>query len=220
MKRILCVLLVGVLMLTAFVGCEKQQSADSGKEGVQLSLDQTSLTMGVYEKAVLTATVTNNAGEAVQQGITWTSANPAVAEVADGVVFAKGAGKTTITAKLADGTEASCSVESTYLGIVPQLVLVNAIDQEGHTAYLDLSFSFYLYRRCSDNGRNFPDARFPLFVGIPRQAVSLSIYLILKIDPVKHCLGGRLFLPFQSQEKIRFCVFLQALVAIKHIVPS
>ena len=153
MKRILCVLLVGVLMLTAFVGCEKQQSAHSGKEGVQLSLDQTSLTMGVYEKAVLTATVTNNAGEAVQQGITWTSANPAVAEVADGVVFAKGAGKTTITAKLADGTEASCSVESTYLGIVPQLVLVNA----GGNISVATGQSFTLEMNVQYNGKDCTD---------------------------------------------------------------
>lgn len=154
MKKTICVLLACLMIASVCAGCGDQKPEGENAQGYEISLDKTALSMGVYEKADLTATVTDAAGQAVQQTVTWVSANPAVAEVTDGTVFAKSAGKTTITAKLADGKEAVCTLEVNYLGIVPQLMLNNVTDNlsvaSGESFTLDLAIQ-YNGKDCTDS---------------------------------------------------------------------
>lgn len=85
-------------------------------------LDQSAISMLMYEKATVNATVMDSEGNIVDEKITWKSSSPSIL-VEDGVVFAKGAGSATITASLDDGTKATCQINATYGGIVPQLKL-------------------------------------------------------------------------------------------------
>ena len=137
--------------MLAACGDEKKDAAES----YSISLDQTTLSMGVYEKISLTATVSNSTGEAAQQTVTWTSANPAVVEVSDGVVFAKSAGKTTVTAQLADGTKAECAVDVMYLGMIPQLSFRN-VDNRALTVGLGQTYD--LQMSVMYNGKDCTDA--------------------------------------------------------------
>ncbi len=169
MKKTICVLLACLMAVFAFAGCgEKDKTQEKNAQSYEITLDQTSVSIGVYEKVVLTATVKDSAGQAAQQTVIWTSANPAVAEVTDGTVFAKGAGKTTVTAKLEDGTEATCTVEANYTGMVPQLVISNASGSlsvaKGEAFTLELGVE-YNGKDCTD-----PDTAYLFEVAAPSVA--------------------------------------------------
>ena len=73
-----------------------------------IKLNKTSATMYYGNEMTLTATLAPS--NVTEKTITWTSSNPAVATVNNGVVKAKGGGKTTITAKTVNGLTATCSV--------------------------------------------------------------------------------------------------------------
>ena len=73
-----------------------------------IKLNQTSATMYYGDELTLTATLAPS--DVTENTITWTSSNPAVATVNNGVVKAKSGGKTTITAKTVNGLTATCSV--------------------------------------------------------------------------------------------------------------
>ena len=74
----------------------------------EVSLDLTELTLNIGESKKLTAAVKPD--DATDKAVTWTSADPAVAEVDDnGKVTALSAGTTVITAK-ADSKSATCTV--------------------------------------------------------------------------------------------------------------
>ena len=73
-----------------------------------IKLNKTSATMYYGNEMTLTATLAPS--DVTEKTITWTSSNPAVATVNNGVVKAKGGGKTTITAKTVNGLTATCSV--------------------------------------------------------------------------------------------------------------
>ena len=146
-------LMMSVLCLSLLVACGDGDKATA--ESYSISLDQTTLSMGVYEKISLAATVTNASGEAAEQEITWSSTNPAVAEVSDGIVFAKGAGKATVVAQLADGTQAECAVDVMYLGMIAQLTFENVDNRAlsigvGQTYGLDMAVMY--------NGKDCMDA--------------------------------------------------------------
>lgn len=72
-----------------------------------ITLDQSSLDMVEGEVKTLTATVLP--ADATDKTVTWTSSNPSVATVSDGVVTALAMGETTITAT-AGGLSATCHV--------------------------------------------------------------------------------------------------------------
>lgn len=151
MKKTIIILMLCLLCLGMFAACDNtEQPADT----YSISLDQTTLSMGVYEKTSLTATVRNGAGQVSEQAVAWSSANPSVAEVTDGVVFAKGAGKTTVTAQLADGTKAECTVDVMYLGMIAQLSIRNVDDRAlsiGKDQIYDLDMAvMYNGKDCTD----------------------------------------------------------------------
>ena len=87
-----------------------------------ISVNPTSLTFTVGDAPqTITATITPN--DATNQAVTWTSSNPAVATVVDGVVTPVGEGTATITATAVDGNlQATCAVT-----VNPEAVLVTGI---------------------------------------------------------------------------------------------
>ena len=142
MKRIitLFILLSTVLGLSSchlFPPRPTEPNTDNDKYIVVL--DQEALSMVMYEKKSIAATVTDTEGNAVDQTVTWKSSNPSIV-VEDGVIFAKGAGSAVITASLADGTKATCQVNATYEGIVPQLKL--NVNGDSLTVAQGQSFTF------------------------------------------------------------------------------
>ena len=75
--------------------------------GISLNKTATTLTVGATETLTATVAPTN----ATDKTVTWTSSNPSVASVSNGVITAKSAGTATITVKTADGNKtASCVV--------------------------------------------------------------------------------------------------------------
>ncbi|MGN1233623.1 MAG: Ig domain-containing protein, partial [Candidatus Cryptobacteroides sp.] len=72
-----------------------------------VTLDKDNVTLKVGEKATLQATV--GPEDATDKAVTWTSSDPTVATVEDGVITALKLGTTSITAKAGDKT-ASCKV--------------------------------------------------------------------------------------------------------------
>lgn len=127
MKRIitlfiLMAMVLGLCSCGLFPPKPTEPGAGNSDSKFIVDLDQETLSMVMYEKQTIVATVTDAAGNAVDQAVTWKSSNPSFV-VEDGVVFAKGTGSAIITASLADGTKATCQVNATYEGIVPQLKL-------------------------------------------------------------------------------------------------
>ena len=105
----------------------------------RVSLDKTSLTLTVGDEETLTATVTPD--KATNKDVTWTSSDPSVATVADGVVTAVGAGTATITATAADGSgkTAACTVtvERPYVPPANPNYRIDVTTTEGGTVAKD-----------------------------------------------------------------------------------
>ena len=80
----------------------------SSVKPTSIKLNKTSATMYYGDEMTLTATL--EPSNVTEKTITWTSSNPAVATVNNGVVKAKSAGKTTITAKTVNGLTATCNI--------------------------------------------------------------------------------------------------------------
>ena len=77
-----------------------------------ITLNQTELTKGMGGAVTLTATVAPD--NATFKTVTWTTSNPTVATVTDGVVTIVGVGSAIITAKAGDKT-ATCTVSNPFL---------------------------------------------------------------------------------------------------------
>ncbi len=74
-----------------------------------ISLDKTSVALEIGDTQTLTATITPS--NATDKTVTWTSSNPSVASVSNGVITAKAVGTATITVKTTDGSKtATCTV--------------------------------------------------------------------------------------------------------------
>ena len=71
--------------------------------------------MLVGQRLRLAATALSAAGDARDDAIVWTSANPSIARVTDGVVVAVGAGTTAITARAGTGTRATATIPLTVI---------------------------------------------------------------------------------------------------------
>ena len=98
-----------------------------------ISLDETAVTMYVSDTLKLKVT-TAEEGAAV----TWSSSNQKVATVKRGTVSAKGVGKATITASLADGTSATCEITvlDRTVTISQTEATINLDDEGEHTVQL------------------------------------------------------------------------------------
>lgn len=92
----LLALLSGVVLLVTVVACKPKPVPVSG-----ITLDKPSLTLTVGESATLVATVAP--ATASNPAFSWSSSNPAVATVADGVVKAVSKGSSTVTVTTEDG---------------------------------------------------------------------------------------------------------------------
>lgn len=154
MRKILLALLVMLMTIGLLTGCGEKPE-EQATESYTVTVDKDSLSMGVYEKQVISVTVTDSKGQTVEKPVTWTSSSPAVAEVTDGVVYAKSAGKATITAKLENGTEASCVVEAAYTGSIPQLILNNT---DNGKLSIALGQTFVLENTITYNGQDCTDS--------------------------------------------------------------
>ena len=104
--------------------------------GVSLNKSETTLTVGGTE----TLTVTITPDTATNKTVTWTSSNPNVATVDNGVVRAVAPGTATITVTTADGNyTAVCTVSVTpYIPPVPSY-LIQLPEVEGGTVTADLA---------------------------------------------------------------------------------
>lgn len=93
-------LILGVALVTMVM-------TSCNKEVTDISLDKSTLTLEVGEWQLLTATVLPTG--ATDKSVIWTSSNPTVATVVDGIVTAIKVGKTTVIAKAGNFT-ATCEV--------------------------------------------------------------------------------------------------------------
>jgi hypothetical protein len=99
-----CLALFGLVL----TGCDDLLGAVKGKDVTEVILSPTTLEIEVGNEGTLTATVSPS--DADNKTITWTSSNPSVATVTEGVVLGKTEGIATITAKSADGPSDICKV--------------------------------------------------------------------------------------------------------------
>ena len=114
------ILLVFTLATCFFAGCSEKTSKNEAEYKVEIS--ETTVSMDVYEYKNLTATILDQSGNKIQEVAVWSSSNESVASVSDGKIFAKGAGKATISAAY-EGGKAECSVTVSHNGSVPRIVL-------------------------------------------------------------------------------------------------
>ncbi|MBE6606255.1 MAG: CHAP domain-containing protein [Ruminococcaceae bacterium] len=99
-----------------------------------VSLNKTSTTLTVGDTVTLTATVLPS--NATNKAVSWTSSNPSVASVSNGVVTAKAAGTATITATTADGSKTATCVVAVNAAIdenAPVIKVDNARGCVGNT---------------------------------------------------------------------------------------
>lgn len=123
MKKFLLAILVAVCSLALFAACsDKGNNKKPDGESYVIELSQTALTLDVYEKHELTAVVKDGDGEVVDKQVEWKSGSAAIAEVEDGLLFAKSIGTAQITATVS-GEEVSATVSVTVImrGYVPTL---------------------------------------------------------------------------------------------------
>ncbi len=103
-----------------------------------VTLDQTSLTLTEGDSETLSATV--EPSNATNQNVTWSSSDPSVATVANGVVTAVGAGTATITVTTEDGDfTATCevTVERPYVPPANPNYRIDVTTTEGGTVAKD-----------------------------------------------------------------------------------
>ena len=97
-----------------------------------IKLDKTTLSIGIGDKATVSATITPS--DATNKSITWSSANPTIATVSNGVVSGVATGETTITAKTNDGGyTATVSVE-----VVSSTIAVTGISLDATALNLEI----------------------------------------------------------------------------------
>lgn len=131
MKKLMILFLALSLVCTMMLtGCKEEKTV-SQQQALKIALSQKTATLEAYGKLVLTASVTDYKGQSVEDApISWTSSNPGVARVSDGVVIGAAEGQAEITAQLESGEAASCLVTVENKGVIPQLVLSGITDSK------------------------------------------------------------------------------------------
>lgn len=112
------------MTIIGFVGCKDDGGGgETPTDPVRnVTLSQTQVTLDRYENITLTATVTDEAGNAVSDAVTWATSNAAVATVSGGFVQATGEGSADITASVG-AAKATCKVTVESSGMEPVLSL-------------------------------------------------------------------------------------------------
>lgn len=135
-------------------GCkEEKHAAEETKQTV--SLDTTYALVDVYDKLELTASVYDSEGQPVEAQISWSSSDPAVAEVSEGVVIARSKGQAQITACLETGETAVCQITTENNGLIPRLE-VQGVSNGSLT--IARGQSYHLSRKVSFGGADSTDA--------------------------------------------------------------
>ena len=125
MAKCLLIVLMSSFVLTSCV--EKDVDVTS------VTLDKTTLELTIGGTATLNATVLPS--DATDKTVVWTSSNPSVATVSDGLVTAVGAGTATITAT-AGGKSATCTV-----AVETPVVVVTSVTLDNPTLDLNIGES-------------------------------------------------------------------------------
>lgn len=136
-----------LLSVLALASCgEQDETTETEAPKVELSLSQTELTLAEDDRATLVATVTNST-----DNVRWTSDNPAVVAVSNGVVLAKTAGYATVTASVG-GVQTTCKVTVTAAPAAPDYYVM--FDDGARTMVVgeSLTVSAKLYLLVSDSG--------------------------------------------------------------------
>ena len=127
-KKLLSTILAMTMIFTGMVGCNvgnsstgSENSSDSSEfvDSVSIVLKNTVTHLDKYDKIQIEA-ITGN----VTDVVTWTSSNPSVATVNNGLVYAVSAGIVTITASVG-GVKASCEITVTDSYSTPTLDISN-----------------------------------------------------------------------------------------------
>jgi formylglycine-generating enzyme required for sulfatase activity len=111
MKKFFILMMAAFTLLLMSASCSKDEPGPVEVNG--LTLSQTALALVHGESETLTATVEPN--DAVDQTLTWSSSNPAIATVDNGLVTALVKGTSIITVTSANGKTATCEVSVEYL---------------------------------------------------------------------------------------------------------
>ena len=116
MKRnLLKIISVAILLIIVTMGCNKDQNVTN------VTLDQSNITLIVGENATLTATV--HPENATGKTVNWTSSNPNVATIDNGIVTAKKKGTAIISVTTKEGNyTAKCTVT-----VIPTEVVINDV---------------------------------------------------------------------------------------------
>ena len=152
MKKIISVLL-GLCFTFAFVcGCnENDSSSYSSKETVELVLSQSKKELTIGDEYGLKIYSEAHSG----QTIAWTSSNPSVASIKNGIITANKAGETTITVTAQDGSTATCEIVVGTQGKLPVLEFEFNYESEIQVSVLEkLNFEGFV----KFNDRIFTDA--------------------------------------------------------------
>lgn len=118
MKKIISVLLSLCFVFAFVCGCnENDSSSYSSKETVELVLSQSEKELLIGDEYGLKI----YSEEHREQTISWTSSNPSVASVENGIITANKVGETKITAVAQDGSTAMCEIVVGTQGKLPVL---------------------------------------------------------------------------------------------------
>tara|TARA_R110000822_G_scaffold39095_1_gene107680 strand:+ start:4044 stop:5351 length:1308 start_codon:yes stop_codon:yes gene_type:complete len=122
--------LLAITLNVAIISCSKSDDVSLPPEEtiMNISLDQTSLKMNVGDEQQL------NVIGAKGQSISWSSSDPAIATVGDGVVTTRKGGKAVITAKVGNA-QATCS-----LNIAPDVFIAGYQYNPNNVTIRDIAF--------------------------------------------------------------------------------
>ena len=121
---VLTILIVICMFMTIIgvIGCTRPDGGKTSDPVRNVTISPTQITLDRYENVTLTATVTDEEGNAVSDAVTWSTSNAAVATVSNGFVQATGEGSADITAAVGTAT-ATCKVTVENSGMEPVLSL-------------------------------------------------------------------------------------------------
>lgn len=120
MKKFILTVAAAVLALCAVFAAACKPEEEPQEAGYTVALSTQTVSLGAFDRYELTAVVRDAQNNATDNTVSWKSADESVALVADGIIFAAGAGTTEITATYEDAS-AKCVVTVTDSGAIPEL---------------------------------------------------------------------------------------------------